>query len=141
LLLMLLGVCSLVSRPLAERTTSRLALGTIAVGLAASFTLLALMAALGRPHVAIRLGSWVVLPHYHFSFTLLFDLLSVPFVILTLVLCGTVAAFATRYLHREPGYSRFFVLFAMFVAGMVTSALAGTIETLFTGWELVGLSS
>jgi NAD(P)H-quinone oxidoreductase subunit 5 len=29
----------------------------------------------------------------------------------------------------------------MFVAGMVLSALAGTIETLFTGWELVGLSS
>ena len=46
-----------------------------------------------------------------------------------------------RYLHREPGYNRFFVLYAVFLAGMVMTALAGTIETLFAGWELVGLSS
>ena len=29
----------------------------------------------------------------------------------------------------------------MFVLGMVVTSLAGTIETLFAGWELVGLSS
>src|SRR5436190_411286 len=54
---------------------------------------------------------------------------------------GTVGAFANRYMHREPGYNRFFVLYAFFIAGMVLAALAGTIETLFFGWELVGLSS
>src|SRR5205823_11134530 len=48
---------------------------------------------------------------------------------------------ANRYMHREPGYNRFFVLYAFFIAGMVLAALAGTIETLFFGWELVGLSS
>jgi NAD(P)H-quinone oxidoreductase subunit 5 len=64
-----------------------------------------------------------------------------PFVILTFVLCGTISAFATKYLHREDGYNRFFVLYALFVLGMALTALAGTIETLFTGWELVGLSS
>jgi len=44
-------------------------------------------------------------------------------------------------LHRERGYNRFFTLYAVFVTGMVTASLAGTIETLFLGWELVGLSS
>jgi NAD(P)H-quinone oxidoreductase subunit 5 len=44
-------------------------------------------------------------------------------------------------MHREPGYNRFFVLYAVFVLGMVLTALAGTIETLFAGWELVGLPS
>ena len=44
-------------------------------------------------------------------------------------------------MHRERGFNRFFVLFALFVLGMVVTSLAGTIETLFTGWELVGLSS
>jgi len=44
-------------------------------------------------------------------------------------------------LHREQGYNRFFVLFALFLLGMIFSSLAGTIETLFFGWELVGLSS
>jgi NAD(P)H-quinone oxidoreductase subunit 5 len=33
------------------------------------------------------------------------------------------------------------VLYSFFVLGMVTASLAGTIETLFAGWELVGLSS
>src|SRR5262249_33172175 len=32
-------------------------------------------------------------------------------------------------------------LYALFVLGMVVSSLAGNIETLFAGWELVGLSS
>src|ERR1700759_5521832 len=42
---------------------------------------------------------------------------------------------------RARGYPRFFVLYAIFVLGMVVTSVAGTIETLFTGWELVGLSS
>ena len=63
------------------------------------------------------------------------------FLILALVLCGTVAHFASKYLHRERGYNRFFVLYAVFVLGMVVATLAGSMETLFGGWELVGLSS
>ena len=33
------------------------------------------------------------------------------------------------------------MLYSLFVLGMVVTALSGTIETLFAGWELVGLSS
>jgi NADH-quinone oxidoreductase subunit L len=95
----------------------------------------------GDYHIVVGLGNWIAIPSYHFTVKLQFDTLSIPFVILSLVLCGTIAAFATKYLHREPGYNRFFVLFALFVVGMVVTALAGTIETLFAGWEMVGLSS
>ena len=79
--------------------------------------------------------------HYHFSVKFVFDRLSVPMAILSFVLSGTIGAFASKYLHRERGFNRFFVLYALFVLGMVVTSLAGTIETLFTGWELVGLSS
>ena len=44
-------------------------------------------------------------------------------------------------MHREPGFHRFFICYALFLLGMVVTSLAGTIETLFTGWEFVGLSS
>jgi NAD(P)H-quinone oxidoreductase subunit 5 len=57
------------------------------------------------------------------------------------MLCGSIGAFAYRYMHREPGYNRFFVLYSIFLMGMIIASLAGTIETLFVGWELVGLSS
>jgi|SRR5262245_3892576 len=140
-LLCLLGAPALVGRPLAERITGRLCHAAVLSGLVPAAAILALMLAHGTRREPVHLGDWVVVPHYHFSMKLVFDRLSVPFVILTLILCGTIAAFGTRYLHHERGYNRFFVLYALFMVGMVTATLAGTIETLFTGWELVGLSS
>lgn len=141
LLLCLLGCASLVNGRLSERAVGRACNLTSIIGLVASVSVLAAMLASGSRHVALELGNWVVIPHYHFSFKLIYDRLSVPIVILTFLLCGTISAFSTRYLHQERGYNRFFVLFAIFVLGMVLTALAGTIETLFAGWELVGLSS
>ena len=79
--------------------------------------------------------------HFHFRLKFVFDRLSVPFVIMTFVLCGVIAAFACRYLHRDEGFHRFFIFFSFFQLGMILSSVAGTIETLFFGWELVGLSS
>jgi NAD(P)H-quinone oxidoreductase subunit 5 len=142
LLTLILGVSSLISRKLGENATTRLVQVAIVSSLLAAIAVLGLMLGLGTRHVAIDLGNWVVIPHYfHFSVKFVFDRLSVPFAILSLVLSGTIGAFATRYMHRESGFNRFFVLYAIFALGMVVTSLAGTIETLFTGWELVGLSS
>lgn len=141
LLLIALGVTTLVGRPLAERISSRLVQAASLIGLLAAVTMLVVMLAAGSRHVSIELGSWVAIPHYHFAIKFLFDRLSVPFVILTFLLCGTISAFASKYMHRERGFNRFFVFYALFLLGMNVTALAGTIETLFFGWELVGLSS
>ena len=142
-LLFLLGFWSLVGHPLAERTIGRCVEFATVVGLVASIAILALMLSLDKRYVPIELGNWVEVPghEYHFSIKFVFDRLSVPFVILSFLLCGTIGAFATRYMHRERGFNRFFVFYSLFVAGMVMTSLAGTIETLFAGWELVGLSS
>ena len=141
LLIALLGVSSLIGRPLAERLISRSVAITVLTGLIASLVILTVMLAQGVRSVPIELGSWVAIPDYHFSVKLVFDRLSVPLVILSFILCGTIGAFASRYLHRERGFNRFHVFYALFLLGMVVTSLAGTIETLFTGWELVGLSS
>src|SRR5262249_12683890 len=60
---------------------------------------------------------------------------------LSAAIAGVVSAFSNRYLHRESGYNRYFVLLAMFVTGMLLVALAGNVAVLFIGWEFVGLSS
>jgi NADH-quinone oxidoreductase subunit L len=140
-LVCVLGLSSLFGRPFGEETIRRVCRVTMVTGLLAAAGILSLMLAHGTRHEVIELGNWVVIPHYHFSVKLIFDRLSVPLVILTFLLCGTVAIFSARYMHRERGYNRFFVLFSLFVLGMVLTAVAGTIETLFTGWEVVGLSS
>jgi NADH-quinone oxidoreductase subunit L len=136
-----LGVPSLLGRKLSEPVTGRAVLAAVSAGLAAALAMLALMLALDTRHVPIALGEWVHVPDYHFSVKIVFDRLSVPLVVLSFLLCGTIGAFANRYLHRERGYNRFFVLFALFLVGMVVTSVAGTVETLFAGWELVGLSS
>src|SRR5262249_34936902 len=56
-------------------------------------------------------------------------------------IAGVVSAFSNRYLHREPGYNRYFVLLALFVLGMLLVAVAGNVAVLFIGWEFIGLSS
>lgn len=143
-----LGLSSLVERKLSEQATSRACQAAIFTGQVAAVGVLAVMIAVGDRHVVIDLGKWVSVHHpgdpkddYRFQVKFVFDRLSVPMVILSFLLCGTIGAFATRYRHREPGYNRFFVLYAVFLLGMVTASSAGTIETLFTGWELIGLSS
>jgi NADH-quinone oxidoreductase subunit L len=142
MLTMALGLSSLMGRALPEAQTTRYIYLSIVSGLTAAVAVLAVMLVTGTRHIPIDLGNWVVIPgHYHFSIKFVFDRLSVPFAILSFVLSGTVSAFATRYMHRERGFNRFFVLYSIFVLGMVVTSLAGTIETLFTGWELVGLSS
>ena len=155
-LLAALGLAALADRPPGEARTARLVRWCVGVALAAAVGVLVGMLATDTRHVTLDFGEWVTVgaphaggsgtapghaPHYHFVVKLEFDRLSAPFLVLALLLCATVAHFATKYLHRERGYNRFFVLYAVFVLGIVTATLAGTIETLFAGWELVGLSS
>jgi NAD(P)H-quinone oxidoreductase subunit 5 len=142
-LLAVFGLCSLGGVALSERAMARCTEWSVSFGLAAAVVILGAMLLSGVRHVPVELGNWVAIPEqeFHFRLKFVFDRLSVPFAMLSFVLCGTVGAFTSRYLHREPGYHRFFVLYAVFLLGMIVSSLAGTIETLFFGWELVGLSS
>jgi NADH-quinone oxidoreductase subunit L len=142
-LLAAIGAPALLGRPLHERTATRWTESAVVVGLLASIAVLGLMLLSGRRLVEISFGDLLALPeeHFHITFKFVFDRLSTPMAILSFALCGTTSAFASRYLHSDAGFGRFFLLFAVFLLGMVVTSLAGTIETLFAGWELVGLSS
>jgi NADH:ubiquinone oxidoreductase subunit 5 (subunit L)/multisubunit Na+/H+ antiporter MnhA subunit len=149
ILVVAIGLPTLFGRPLSESDIDRVCRLTITVGLLAAIGVLAMMLITGNRHVVVDLGHWVTVhpdgpsdnAHYHFVVKFEFDRLSVPLAILSFALCGTIGAFAAKYMHRERGFNRFFFLFAVFLAGMVIASLADTIETLFVGWELVGLSS
>ncbi len=142
-LLLTVGSVQLVDLRLSERSTARFTQLGVGFGLLGCLGVLTLMLITGVREVPVEIGNWISLDseHFHFHLKFVFDRLSVPFAILSFVLCGTVGAFAKVYLHREPGYERFFLFYVVFLLGMIVSALAGTIETLFFGWELVGLSS
>ncbi|HKB09218.1 MAG TPA: proton-conducting transporter membrane subunit [Vicinamibacterales bacterium] len=137
----ILGGASLLNRPLPERWTGSLAAGAMVL---ASGTLTGALVVYGATGAGARLlsfGEWSASREGGIAIEFLVDRLSLGFAALSAAIAGVVSAFSNRYLHREPGYNRYFVLLAMFVTGMLLVALAGNVEVLFVGWELVGLSS
>lgn len=141
LLLLVLGAASLLSRPLPERWTARLAGSAMSVACAALTMALLISGATAAGAQLISYGAWSASHEGGIAVEFLVDRLALAFAALSAGIAGVVSAFSNRYLHREPGYNRYFVLLAMFVSGMEMVALAGNVTVLFVGWELVGLSS
>jgi NADH-quinone oxidoreductase subunit L len=140
LLLALLGGASLIGRPLPERWTGALAAGSMTLSCVALLVALVTYGATIPGGEIVSYGRWST-TWGGIATEFLVDPLSLAFAALTAVIAGIVSAFSNRYLHREPGYNRYFVFLAMFVTGMMLVALAGNVAVLFVGWEFVGLSS
>jgi len=141
LLFALLGGAAIVNRSLPERWTSALAAGSMLVAWAALSAAFVVTAATGAGTQLLSYGAWSSSHQGGIAIEFLVDRMSLAFATLSAAIAGIVSAFSNRYLHREPGYNRYFVLLALFVTGMLLVALAGNVEVLFIGWEFVGLSS
>lgn len=107
-----------------------------------------LMLALGRElwlaadhTVHADFGEWFRVGDYHFRLAFVLDRLSYPFVMLVTVLTGLVGSFSVRYLHRDPGFQRFFLLLRLFTFGSLVVFTADSLDSLIAGWELVGITS
>lgn len=87
---------------------------------------------------ALRLAS---LSTQDLSFALRIDTISVCFVLISCILGGVVGLFASRYLHRDPGYFRFFILYHIFLIGVHAIFQGAGLPTVYIGWELIGITS
>jgi NAD(P)H-quinone oxidoreductase subunit 5 len=67
--------------------------------------------------------------------------ISVFFVLISCILGGVVGLFASRYLHRDPGYFRFFILYHIFLVGVHAIFQGAGLPTVYIGWELIGITS
>jgi NADH-quinone oxidoreductase subunit L len=56
-------------------------------------------------------------------------------------LTGIIVIFSKNYVHREKGYKRFFNNIKFFYLGLLIVLLSGNLETLFLGWEIIGVTS
>ena len=79
--------------------------------------------------------------HYTLALEIYFDRLSAIFLTAANALTGLVFIFSKYYMHREPGFKRFFSTLFLFFMGLSLIILAGNFEVLFIGWELIGISS
>ncbi len=94
-----------------------------------------------RSSMKVDMGTWFAFEEVEIHLSFLLDRLSLTMAALTVVLVGLVATFSVRYMHRDQGYVRFFLLMHLFTFGALVLFLASSLDLLFGGWELVGLSS
>ncbi len=124
-----------------EQLTTRLLLLTIGIYDAAVIGLIGFWLATGFQSFEWVLPAFYQNGEHGFEFSFLFDHVTAVFLGMTAYLASIIMRFSSYYMHREPGYTRFFVTLLGFLLGMTVLVLSGSMDTLFAGWEIVGLAS
>lgn len=89
----------------------------------------------------VEFGDWLRIHDFEIPMVMLVDGISITISLFAVALTALVARFSRTYLHKEPGFVRFFLLLGLFVSGTQLVALGGALELFFAGWEIIGISS
>ena len=95
----------------------------------------------GRPTVDHNYLTLYQTNDYDFFIDLYFDKITAVYLLVGALLTFLVTVYSRYYLHRETGYKRFFNTILFFYVGYNLAVLSGNLETLFIGWEILGISS
>lgn len=124
-----------------EKTVARFSASVSLLDWAMTAALAGLMFRSGEAQVTVRFGDWFHVGSYAFPLELMVDRLSLPLILLAITLAGLIGVFSRRYLHRDRGFHRFYVLIHLFTFGAILVYAAGSFDLLIGGWELVGITS
>ncbi len=79
--------------------------------------------------------------HSKFFIDLFFDEVTATYLIMSSLLTFMIAKFSRGYMHKDSGYKRYFNTMILYFFGVQVIIFSGNFETLFIGWEFLGLSS
>jgi NADH-quinone oxidoreductase subunit L len=124
-----------------ETLMSRVAFGTVGLHLLL-FQVFAVYW-LWNGHPALNLKEIVLYKTsgYEFFVDFYFDKITATYLFVGSLLTFMVTIYSRYYLHREVGYKRFFNTILFFYLGYNITIFSGNFETLFLGWEILGISS
>ena len=95
----------------------------------------------GARALDIKQVTLLTTPEFDFFIDFFFDRVSLVFLFVGSILTLLVSVFSKYYIHREPGFKRYFNNVQLFFLGYSIVVVAGNFETLFLGWEMVGVTS
>ncbi len=124
-----------------ERTIFAIAMATILLELVTFFVFGYQWLSAGAAPVSTSIGSLYASHHYAFSLDFYFDVTSAVFWGMATLMTALVFAFSKYYMHRDPGFKRFYYTVLLFFIGLSLIILAGNFEVLLLGWEFIGISS
>src|SRR3990167_9121785 len=124
-----------------ERIIFTVAISTIIVELLLFLLLGYQWVSAGAVPIFTSIGSLFISDHYSFSLDFYFDMLSAVYLGTAVIMTSLIFIFSKYYLHREPGFKRFYFTILLFFIGLALIILAGNFEVLLVGWEFIGISS
>jgi NADH-quinone oxidoreductase subunit L len=136
------AVIGLVIRPFLNRYTllSGLLLIT-ALGVALYLSIMTLRSVILGHELAFEAHEWLAVGGATIEMGLLVDQLTAIMLIVVTGVSLMIQVYSLGYMHRDPGFSRFYAYMALFTAAMLGVILATNIIQLYIFWELVGVSS
>lgn len=78
---------------------------------------------------------------YQFPILFYLDRVGAAYLFAVWLIFSIIVRYCRNYLHREAGFKRFFITIFGFALGLNMVVLSGSIDMLFAGWEIVGISS
>lgn len=124
-----------------ERALSRTAFLTAGVLLALVLGFTTAWLLNGHPVLSVKELVLYRTPGYEFFLDLYFDKVTAVYLFLGALLSFLITIYSRYYLHREEGFKRFFNTILFFITGYSLTVVSGNLETLFIGWEVLGISS
>jgi len=132
---------TLVSPKQNEKLISGIASGAVGLQLLLAIVFISWWLITG--HETVNIKEFVIYQSegHEFFIDLYFDKISATYLIVGAFLTFLINVYSKYYMHRESGYKRFFNTLLFFYLGYNIIILSGNFETLFIGWEILGVSS
>ncbi len=124
-----------------EKLLSGIAIAVVGVQLAGMLAFVAWWLFNGAPALDLKYIVLYESPEFEFFIDFYFDRITAVFALVGSILTFLVAVFSRYYMHREQGFKRYFVTLLLFFAGYNLIVFSGNFETLFVGWEILGITS
>jgi len=124
-----------------EGLLSRVAFVSVGLQFLAALLFLIFWFEKGVPHINLKEFSIYKAYNYDFFIDFYVDRITLVYLFLGSLITFVITVYSRYYLHREEGYKRFFNTILFFYSGYNIIIFAGNIETLFIGWEILGISS
>ncbi len=134
-------IISLVLPEKKEALISWVAFGTVFTQFLALVVFIIFWIFNGANHLNLNEITLLKTDHYEFFIDFYFDKISAVYLFIGALLTSMITTYSRYYLHREKGYKRFFNTVLFFFFGYNLAILSGNFETLFIGWEIIGISS
>jgi NADH-quinone oxidoreductase subunit L len=135
-------VIGLVIRPFLNRYSLLSGLTLVAsLGVALGLSVWVLRSVVLGHDLQFEAHEWLDVGGAAIELGLLVDQLTAIMLIVVTGVSLAIQVYSLGYMHRDPGYSRYFAYMSLFTASMVGLVLAINIIQLYVFWELVGASS